>query len=105
MFRRVFSTATATATETATAAQGKKGIPRFWKAVTIASQQERGTSRILLDGRPVRCPSGSPLDIPASHSSLLPLLVAGEWEAQRVSLKSYSLPLVRAMRCYLCYLV
>jgi ATP synthase F1 complex assembly factor 2 len=46
-----------------------------------------------LDGRPVRSPSGNPLEIP-SNKTLLALLVAGEWESQKVSLKAYSLPLV-----------
>ena len=95
MLRRLLSSVAPAAKESTVADVPKipRGIPRFWKSVTLSPSSADGTTRILLDGRPVRSPSGNPLEIP-SNKTLLALLVAGEWESQKVSLKAYSLPLV-----------
>jgi chaperone required for assembly of F1-ATPase len=70
-------------------------VKKFWKAVSLDQNPEQGLYRILLDGRPLRTPGGRTLQVPA-HQSVIAHLIAGEWEAQKESLKAYSLPVVSA---------
>ncbi|CAG8498438.1 8609_t:CDS:2 [Ambispora leptoticha] len=65
---------------------------RFWKQVSLESNNSQGTYSILLDKRPLKTPKGSPLTIKHSQRTLA-LLLAGEWESQKTVLKHHSLPL------------
>ena len=77
---------------------------RFWKSVALASAPLPGagaetasTLVVELDGRPLRTPEGTVLRIPRERV-LLASLVAREWSEQEKVMKSWTLPMVSAMR-------
>ena len=63
-------------------------MKRFWKEVSIAPE-ERGWS-ILLDGRPVRTPARSPLEVPGQA---LAEAIAEEWRSVETNIDPRSMPL------------
>ncbi|KAI9218579.1 hypothetical protein BC828DRAFT_388234 [Blastocladiella britannica] len=65
-------------------------LKKFWRAVTLA--EEKDGWQVLLDGRKVRTPKGTPLVV-ARDQTMLAHLVSAEWEAQEKLLRAYSLPL------------
>ncbi len=77
----VFSILTLVATTT---------IQRFWKQAS-ASPSELGW-KVLLDGRPLKTPSGKVVEFP-QNKSILAHLLAAEWDSQPTFLKPYSLPI------------
>ncbi|CAG8432738.1 7065_t:CDS:2 [Diversispora eburnea] len=69
----------------------EKILRRFWKEVSVITNKDN-EYQVALDKRPLKTPSGSPLVIPSSQKSLA-ILIAGEWESQKILLKQHSLPL------------
>lgn len=66
---------------------------RFWKTVSLQAPSSRDSGyQILLDGRPIRTPSGSAIVIPANRE-LLATCIAQEWCEQGKLLKPHTLPL------------
>ncbi|KAJ3351109.1 ATP synthase complex assembly protein atp12 [Allomyces javanicus] len=65
-------------------------LKRFWRAVSL-KEGENGYN-VLLDGRAVKTPKGTPLTVPAAHRHMA-YMVSGEWESQDKLIKPYSLPL------------
>ena len=68
-------------------------LKKFWKVTTIKEAESGHGFNILLDGKPLKTPTGKILCIPGEKKNLT-LLTAAEWELQDTVLKSYSLPLV-----------
>ena len=64
---------------------------RFWTEVSVA--EEAGTWRVLLDGRPLRTPSKTALDLP---TEALARAMAEEWAAQDTVIDPRTMPVTRA---------
>ena len=71
-----------------------KELTRFYKKVNLGTSA-LGFS-VLLDGRPLKTPSGTVVNIPIKYQALA-LLTCAEWEGQDKILKSYSLPMTSIM--------
>ncbi|KAI9150909.1 ATP synthase mitochondrial F1 complex assembly factor 2 [Blastocladiella emersonii ATCC 22665] len=82
--------ATAARLDVTPTVEKKPEIKKFWRAVTL--QENTDDYQVLLDGRTVKSPKGTPLSIPKTHPHLAHL-VSAEWESQKNLLKAYSLPL------------
>jgi len=65
-------------------------MKRFYKDVSVAAQD--GGHAVLLDGRPVKTPSGNGLVLP---SEKLALAIAAEWRGQGEEIVPTSMPLLR----------
>ncbi|KAF7363315.1 Nt-Gln-amidase domain-containing protein [Mycena sanguinolenta] len=65
-------------------------MKRFWKNATVG--QKDGFYTVLLDGRPLKTPSGNVLVMPP-QKSLVSTLIAAEWENQERLLKHHALPM------------
>ena len=76
-------------------------LRRFWKTVgiqPIPSTSPNPTSYLItLDGRSLKTPSGTKLEIPAERK-VLALLIANEWENQKDVMKVSGLPMVGFVR-------
>jgi chaperone required for assembly of F1-ATPase len=72
----------------ATLAHAARAVKRFYKAAEV--RQADGGYEILLDGRPVRTPSRTPLAVPTER---LARAIAAEWEAQAETIDPRSMPL------------
>ncbi|ORZ31044.1 hypothetical protein BCR44DRAFT_55773 [Catenaria anguillulae PL171] len=68
----------------------KPQLKKFWRAVTL--RQDEDGFQVLLDGRVVKTPQGTPLSIPKSQP-MIAHLVSAEWESQQKLLRAFSLPL------------
>lgn len=75
--------------------KAERTLRRFWKKVDVAyhsTPQSTSHLRVRLDGRPLKTPSGSVLEIPADRP-LLAAVIAKEWAEQERILRPHSLPL------------
>ncbi|MFT4078938.1 ATP12 family chaperone protein [Rhodomicrobium sp.] len=68
-------------------ASDKKTLKRFYKAATVA-EQDNGSFQIHLDGRAVKTPAGRPLAVP---TCALAEAIAEEWNAQGETIAPHSL--------------
>jgi chaperone required for assembly of F1-ATPase len=64
---------------------------RFWKNATVTEVSSGW--QVLLDGRPIRTPSKSPMDLPTSEMAHA---IAGEWDAQTDDIDPLSMPVTRS---------
>src|SRR5690349_18205787 len=65
-------------------------MKRFYKDVSMAAQD--GGFAVLLDGRPVKTPSGNALALPTEK---LAAAIAAEWRAQGEEIIPTTMPLLR----------
>jgi chaperone required for assembly of F1-ATPase len=70
----------------------KPGAKRFYKAVDV--REEPDGFAILLDGRAIKTPAGSPLRAPARA---LAEAIAAEWRAQGETLAPETMPLTKSL--------
>lgn len=82
---------TPTLSESATS-KAERTLRRFWKKVDVAYHPTNSKLRVRLDGRALKTPSGSVLEIPADRP-LLAAVIAKEWAEQEKILRPHSLPL------------
>jgi ATP synthase mitochondrial F1 complex assembly factor 2 len=78
------------AAHSAAISEAPTNLKKFWKEANV-KEHDNGYS-IMLDHRPLKTPTGSPVRIPLDRK-ILAVLTAAEWEMQDQVLKSYSLPL------------
>lgn len=91
------SYATPPVTETTKA---NASLKRFWRKVELDSSPS-GLYTITLDGRPIRTPSNTTMEIP-KEKKLLAALIAHEWDIQDKILKTHTLPMVLVSRTQMC---
>lgn len=65
---------------------------RFYKTVSVAAAEDGHT--VTLDGRPVKTPGGSILNVP---TKALANAVAGEWRAQESKIRPHTMPLTQLL--------
>lgn len=70
----------------------KPGAKRFYTSVDV--REEPDGFAILLDGRPIKTPAGSPLRAPARA---LAEAIAAEWRGQGETLAPYTMPLTKSL--------